>query len=64
MDEGSGELERLRKETKDLRKERDILREKVLKYQKHISQLKHEFKLKMENLYRSIKKNNWMEGYN
>jgi hypothetical protein len=36
--------------------ERDQLREKVFKYQKHINNLKAEFKVKMEELYRKVRK--------
>ena len=36
--------------------ERDQLREKVFKYQKQIANLKSEFKFKMEELYRKVRK--------
>ena len=36
--------------------ERDQLREKVFKYQKHITNMKAEFKIKMEELYRKVRK--------
>lgn len=55
--DNSFELERLRKECKELRKERDSLKDKMYKYQKYVANLKIEFKNKIESLYRNIKKN-------
>jgi hypothetical protein len=46
----------LKKEQQALVKERDELRDKVFKYQKHINNLKAEFKVKMEELYRKVRK--------
>ena len=41
------EMERLRREVKELKKEREGLKEKIGKYQKYVSNLKYEFKFKM-----------------
>jgi hypothetical protein len=50
------ELDRLKKEVRDLQKEKDEMRMKITKYQNHITTLKSEFKLKIEELYRKVKK--------
>ena len=55
--EGSeGDVEQLRREHRLVMDERDQLRDKVFKYQKQIANLKTEFKFKMEDLYRKVRK--------
>ena len=55
------ELDRLKKEVKELQKEKEEMRMKITKYQNHITTLKSEFKLKIEELYRKVKKERWVE---
>ena len=40
-----------------MQKERDALKEKVLKYDKYVNKLKMEFKMKIEEIYRKVRRN-------
>ena len=47
VEENNLEVDRLRRELKEVKKERESLKEKIGKYQKYVSNLKYEFKFKM-----------------
>ena len=51
-------IDKLRQDLKESHKERDALKEKVLKYEKYVNKLKLEFKTKIEEIYRRVKKSN------
>lgn len=50
-------MEKLRSDLRESQKDREVLREKVLKYEKYVAKLKVEFKAKIEEIYRRVKRN-------
>lgn len=50
-------MEVLRNELKESQKEKDNLKQKIVKYEKYVSKLKMQFKTKIQEIYRRVKKN-------